>query len=61
MLATFWVALFRNEEKAELKQVIQTLGQKEIALKNDLKTDYERILLPNAVKPLALAIVIPVL
>ncbi|ANH43175.1 hypothetical protein HpBT059_09840 [Helicobacter pylori] len=61
MLATFWVALFRNEEKAELKQVIQTLGQKEIALKNDLKADYERILLPNAVKPLALAIVIPVL
>ncbi|MCQ2984265.1 hypothetical protein JT096_05475 [Helicobacter pylori] len=61
MLATFWVALFRNEEKAELKQVIQTLGQKEIALKNDLKADYERILPPNAVKPLALAIVIPVL
>ncbi|GAA7671635.1 hypothetical protein FIM73_02110 [Helicobacter pylori] len=61
MLATFWVALFRNEEKAELKQVIQTLGQKEIALKNDLKADYERILPPNAVKPLALAIVIPAL
>ncbi|GAA8250203.1 hypothetical protein HpNP104_00190 [Helicobacter pylori] len=61
MLATFWVALFRNEEKAELKQVIQTLEQKEIALKNDLKADYERILPPNAVKPLALAIVIPAL
>ncbi|GAA7124779.1 hypothetical protein BD0036_12170 [Helicobacter pylori] len=61
MLATFWVALFRNEEKAELKQVIQTLEQKEIALKNDLKADYERILPPNAVKSLALAIVIPAL
>ncbi|WP_198936927.1 hypothetical protein [Helicobacter pylori] len=31
-------------EKAELKQVIQTLEQKEITLKNDLKADYEWIL-----------------
>ncbi|MDZ7551552.1 hypothetical protein RGC63_07645, partial [Helicobacter pylori] len=41
-------------ERAKLKQVIQTLEQKEITLKNDLQSMCEQILpKTNALKPLA--------